>query len=88
MSYRTRKIVCAVLLMVGLPLYVVAASTVVGLFERPDMLTELAIYFGLGILWALPLRRLFRGIARPDPAAAPATDPATDPARSGRPPQP
>lgn len=69
MSYRTRKILCAVLLMVGLPLYVIAATTLVGLFDRPDVLTELAVYVGLGILWALPLRGLFRGIARPDPAS-------------------
>jgi hypothetical protein len=75
MSYRTRKIVCAVLLMVGVPLYVVVASTVVGLFDRPGPLVELAVYIGLGILWAVPLRGLFRGIARPDPNA-------------GRPPQP
>jgi hypothetical protein len=68
MSYRTRKILCAVLLMVGLPLYVVAATTLVGLFDRPGLLVELAVYVGLGILWALPLRGLFRGIARPDPA--------------------
>jgi hypothetical protein len=76
MSYRVRKIVCAVLLIVGLPLYVVVASTLVGLFERPGVLTELAIYVGLGVLWAVPLRGLFLGIARPDPAKA------------GRPPQP
>jgi hypothetical protein len=76
MSYRTRKILCAVLLMVGLPLYIVASSTLVGLFERPHLLAELAIYVGLGIVWALPLRGLFRGIARPDPA------------KTGRPPQP
>ncbi len=76
MSYRVRKILCAVLLMVGLPLYVVAATTLVGLFDRPGLLVELAIYVGLGIVWALPLRGLFRGIARPDPA------------EPGRPPQP
>ena len=81
MTYRTRKIVCVVLLMVGLPLYVVIASTVAGLIERPSPLVELAIYVGLGILWALPLRGLFRGIARPDPAR-------TGPAEGGRPPQP
>ena len=76
MSYRPRKILCAVLLMVGLPLYVVAASTLVGLFDRSGPLVELAVYVGLGILWALPLRGLFRGIARPNPA------------KTGRPPQP
>ena len=31
------------------------------------MLTELAIYVGLGILWALPFRFVFRGVARADP---------------------
>jgi hypothetical protein len=75
MSYRTRKIACAVLLMVGLPLYIVAASTMAGLMDRPGWLAELAVYLGLGVFWALPLRPLFRGIARPE-------------ARAGRPPQP
>jgi hypothetical protein len=79
MSYRARKIACAALLMVGLPLYIVVAATLVGLIDRPGPLTELAIYVGLGILWALPLRSLFRGIARPDPA---------NPAAGRRPPQP
>ena len=76
MSYRARKIACAAVLTVGLPLYIVLATTLVGFFERPSMATELAVYIGLGVLWALPLRGLFRGIARPDPA------------KSGRPPQP
>ena len=75
MSYRTRKLVCVVLLLVGLPLYVVVATTLVGLIDRPSFLVELAIYVGLGIVWALPLRGLFLGIARPDPA------------KPGRPPQ-
>ena len=79
MSYRARKIACGVLLMVGLPLYIVAAVTLVGLMDRPGPLAELAVYVGLGILWALPLRGLFRGVARPDPA---------DPAAGRRPPQP
>ncbi len=68
MSYRLRKIACAVVLMLGLPLYIVVATTLVGLMERPHPAVELAVYVGLGILWALPLRALFRGIARPDPA--------------------
>ena len=88
MSYRTRKVLCAVLLMVGLPLYVVAASTLVGLFERPHVLVELAVYVGLGILWALPLRGLFRGIARPEPGPDPALDPGLDQGKPGHPPQP
>ena len=42
----------------------------VALFERPGILAELAIYVGLGLLWALPFRFVFRGVARPDPDTA------------------
>ena len=69
MSYKARKFWSAVVLLVGLPLYIVVALTVVGWFERPPLWLELAIYVGLGFLWALPFRRLFRGIGKPDPDA-------------------
>lgn len=67
MSYRTRKLLCVVVLVVGLPAYVVVAATITGLFERPPFLLELAVYVGLGILWALPLKALFRGMGRAEP---------------------
>ena len=68
MSYKARKILCIVVLLVGLPLYIVVAATIVGRIERPNVLVEAAIYLGLGIVWTLPFRKLFRGIGRPDPA--------------------
>jgi hypothetical protein len=71
MRYRTKRILSLLILVVGLPLYIVVAVGVVGLFERPPILLELAIYVGLGILWAVPFRAVFRGIGRPDPAAPP-----------------
>jgi hypothetical protein len=69
MSYRTRKTLALIVLIVGLPAYIVAAVTLIGLFERPGPLLEIGIYVGLGVLWALPLRGLFRGLAQPDPDA-------------------
>lgn len=69
MTFKTRKRLALLVLLVGMPLYVVAAVTIVGLFERPPILAELAIYIGLGVLWILPFKRLFLGIARPDPDA-------------------
>ena len=57
------------ILLVGLPLYVVAAVSLVARFERPGTAAELAIYVGLGLIWALPFRFVFRGVARPDPEA-------------------
>ena len=59
-----------VVLLAGLPLYMGAAVSLLALIDRPGVLAEFAIYVGLGILWALPLRFLFRGVGRPDPGAA------------------
>lgn len=69
MTYRTRKRLALAILVLGLPAYIVVAVTVVGLFERPPMALELAVYVGLGILWALPCRRIFLGLGKPDPEA-------------------
>ena len=67
MAYRTRKLLCILVLMIGLPAYVAVAMWVVSLFDRPPFLMELAIYVGLGVLWALPLKALFRGMGRAGP---------------------
>ena len=56
-----------VILLIGMPLYVVAAVSLVGLIERPSVLVELAIYVGLGFAWVLPFRFIFRGIGQPEP---------------------
>lgn len=67
LSYRARRRWALVILLVGMPLYVVAAVTLVGWMARPSFLVELAIYVGLGLLWALPFRFIFRGIGQADP---------------------
>jgi hypothetical protein len=67
LSYKARKRWALVILLVGMPLYVVAAVNVVDLFERPSILVELGVYVGLGFLWILPFRFIFRGIGQEDP---------------------
>jgi predicted membrane channel-forming protein YqfA (hemolysin III family) len=69
LSYRARKRLSILALVVGMPLYVVVAVTVVGLFDRPPVWLEIFIYVALGFLWILPLKRLFLGVAQPDPDA-------------------
>ncbi|MCG6903888.1 MAG: DUF2842 domain-containing protein [Rhodobacter sp.] len=69
LTYKSRRRWSLIILLIGLPLYIVAAVTVVGWFDRPGVLLELAVYVGLGILWALPFRAVFRGVGRPDPEA-------------------
>lgn len=73
LSYAARKRLSLLILVVGMPLYVVAAVTAVNWadarFGRLPLLGELALYIGLGIVWALPFRKVFRGIGQPDPDA-------------------
>ncbi len=67
LTYKTRRRLSALILLVGLPLYIFVAITVVSWFDRPPILVELLIYLGLGVLWALPFKYVFRGVGQPDP---------------------
>jgi len=67
LSYKARKRWSLLLLLVGLPLYIIVAVSLVGLLPRPSFLLELVIYVGLGILWAVPFKFLFKGIGQADP---------------------
>jgi len=69
LSYKARRRWSLVILLIGLPAYIVAAVSVVNMLDRPSILVELLIYVGLGIVWALPFRFVFRGVGQPDPDA-------------------
>lgn len=69
LRYKTRKRLSLLILLVGLPLYIAAAVFVVSLFERPSVFVEFLVYIGLGIIWALPFRAVFRGVGKADPDA-------------------
>lgn len=71
LTYKTRRRLSLLVLLVGLPVYIVLAVTVVNWLERPSIWVELAVYVGLGFLWMMPLRRLFLGVGQPDPDAQP-----------------
>jgi hypothetical protein len=70
LTYKARRRWSLVLLLIGLPLYIVVAVTMVNLMERPPFWLELLIYVVLGFLWMLPFRFVFVGVGKPDPAAA------------------
>jgi len=71
MTYRTKRILSLLILLVGLPLYIVVATTVVGWIARPHIVLEVAIYVALGFLWALPFKAVFKGVGREDPEKPP-----------------
>ena len=69
LSYKSRRRWSLVILLVGLPLYIVVAVSVVNMLGRPPFVVELGVYVLLGILWAMPFKFVFRGVGQADPDA-------------------
>lgn len=67
LSYKSRRRWALVILLIGLPIYIVAAVFVQSLFDRPSFWVELLIYVGLGIVWVLPFKFIFLGVGQGDP---------------------
>lgn len=74
LSYKARRRWSLVILLVGLPLYIVAAVTVMNWLDRPPIWVEFLVYVALGIVWALPFRFVFRGVGQADPDAPPSQE--------------
>ncbi len=64
MSYKLKRSLSLCILVVGLPLYVILIVNLISSFDRPNFLVELLIYLLSGIVWALPLRSVFRGVGQ------------------------
>ena len=67
LSYKARRRWALVILLIGLPVYIIAVVTLIEQFERPSFLLQLLIFIGLGIVWALPFKFIFKGIGQADP---------------------
>lgn len=79
LSYKTRKRLSLFILVIGLPSYIVVAVSLMNWLypdpmNKPSILVELAIYIGLGMIWAFPLRRVFLGIGQADAEERPGKD--------------
>lgn len=68
MDLKSRKRWSLLILLVGLPLYIVAAVTAVNWldarFGRQPFWVELIVYVALGVLWVVPFKRIFTGIGK------------------------
>jgi hypothetical protein len=69
LSYKARRRWSLVALLIGLPAYIIVCVGVIGLFNKPPFWLELIIYIVLGVVWAFPLKSIFRGIGQADPDA-------------------
>jgi uncharacterized membrane protein YdjX (TVP38/TMEM64 family) len=68
LSYKARRRWSLVILLIGLPIYIIAAVWVMSFFTtRPHIVIEVLIYLGLGVLWAFPFKSMFKGVGQADP---------------------
>ncbi len=67
LSYKVRRRLSLLILLVGLPVYIVTAVTVINWLERPSIWVEFFVYLALGLLWALPFKFIFKGVGQADP---------------------
>ncbi len=66
-SYKARRRLSLLILLVGLPAYIIIAVSVINWLERPSIWVELLIYVALGVVWSFPLKVVFKGIGQADP---------------------
>lgn len=78
LAYKTRRRLALLVLVVGLPAYIVAAVSLVNWAEarlgQMPWWGAVLVYIGLGLLWALPLKPIFTGVGQADPDAGPGAD--------------
>lgn len=74
LSYKARRGLSLAILLIGLPVYIVVAISIISLMDRPPFWVELVVYVVLGFLWAIPFRHMFRGIGQLDPDTQKAED--------------
>lgn len=69
LSYKARRRWSLVILLIGLPIYILLAVVLISLFDRPSIMLELLVYVVLGVVWVLPFKSVFLGIGQSDPDA-------------------
>ncbi len=67
LSLKARKRWSLVVLLIGLPAYIIVAVNLVTWIDRPSIWVELMVYVVLGFIWILPLKRIFLGVGQPGP---------------------
>ena len=54
MSYKLKRRLSLLVLVVGLPVYIILIVNLIASFDRPNFIVELFIYLLSGIVWAYP----------------------------------
>ena len=64
MSYKLKRRLSLLILVVGLPVYIILMVNLISSFDRPNFVVELLIYLLSGVVWAFPLKSVFRGVGQ------------------------
>ena len=64
MKYKSRRKLSIVILIIGLPLYIITAVFIMSFFPRSNLFLEFFVYVFLGVVWALPFKFIFKGIGQ------------------------
>jgi hypothetical protein len=75
LGYKARKRLSLLILLVGMPVYVVLAVTLMNHIQRLPIWAEVPAYVVLGFGWILPFRAVFLGVGQPDPDTKKAEEP-------------
>ena len=64
MSYKLKRRLSLLILVVGLPVYIILIVNLISSFDRPNFVVELLIYLLSGVVWAFPFKSVFRGVGQ------------------------
>ncbi|MEZ8097918.1 MAG: DUF2842 domain-containing protein [Amylibacter sp.] len=64
LSYKARRRWSLIILLVGLPVYIMVCVILTNLLPRPNIILEFIIYVVLGIIWIFPFKKIFLGVGQ------------------------
>ncbi len=69
LSYKARRRWSLLILLIGMPVYIIIAVNLVALLPELSKIVEFVMYVVLGIAWIIPFKFVFIGIGQEEPDA-------------------
>ena len=66
LSYKAKRRWSLIILLIGLPAYIILCVVLTNLLPRPNIILEFIIYVALGIVWIFPFKKIFLGVGQVD----------------------
>tara|TARA_B100000768_G_scaffold143320_1_gene135446 strand:+ start:145 stop:384 length:240 start_codon:yes stop_codon:yes gene_type:complete len=69
LSYKARRRWSLLILLIGMPVYVIIVANLVAFLPELSKIVEFFMYVVLGIVWIIPVKFIFMGIGQEEPDA-------------------